>query len=106
MNDIKKLLGKRIKHFRELQNITQEELAEKVGINSRSVSLIECGSNFVTAQTLNAIAKALDTSPKKLFDFDDEYTVKSDIKEKLFDLINKNEDKIYTIYKIIKGYLE
>lgn len=106
MNDIKKLLGKRIKYFREQKNITQEQLAERVGINSRSISLIECGSNFITAQTLTSIANALNVSPKRLFDFEDEFNNELNIKEKLFDLINKNEDKIYTIYKIIKGYLE
>ncbi len=106
MKDIKKLLGKRVKYFREQKNITQEQLAELIGINSRSVSLIECGSNFITAQTLGAIAQALGVSPKRLFDFDDEFNNKLNVKEKLFDLINKNEDKIYTIYKIVKGYLE
>ena len=47
MNNIKKLLGKRIKIHREKAKLTQEQLAEKIGINSRSLSLIECGSNFI-----------------------------------------------------------
>ena len=28
------------------------------------------------------------------------------IKDKLLDLINQNEDKVYRIYKIVQGYLE
>lgn len=106
MNDIKKLLGKKIKYYRELKKITQEQLSELIGINSRSVSLIECGANFVTAETLYNIARALEVSPKKLFDFEDDFLLEGNIKEKLFELINNNEDKIYTIYKIVKGYLE
>ncbi len=105
MNNIKKLLGKRIKIHREKAKLTQEQLAEKIGINSRSLSLIECGSNFITASTLNAISNALNVTPKKLFDFDDEFVDPKITKEKLFDLINKNEDKIQTIYNIVKGYL-
>ena len=105
MSNIKKLLGKRIKLYREKANLTQEQLAEKIGINSRSVSIIECGINFVTAETLSLIAQALDVTPKALFDFDDEFTDTKTTKEKLLYLINQNEDKIETIYKIVKGYL-
>lgn len=106
MNDVKKLLGKRIKFFRESRSLTQEQLAEKIGINSKSLSTIECGQNFVTAQTLENISLALDISIKKLFDFEDSYIEDKKIKKKLFDLINQNEEKIPTIYKIIKGYLD
>ncbi|MBQ8476356.1 helix-turn-helix transcriptional regulator [bacterium] len=106
MNNIKKSLGKRVKLFRELKNLTQEELAEQIGVNSRTVSLIERGLNFVTADTLNSLALALDVSPKKLFDFDDEYNFSTNIKDRLLELINDNNDKVYTIYKIVKGYLE
>ena len=134
---------------------------ELVGINSRSISLIERGSNFVTAETLTNIAKTLNVSMKKLFDFDqdilyiklcleikkirslfvkkekkkqdksniikntilmptykghfkfvkkflksaDKFLLDKDSTEIVF-VINKNEDKVYTIYKIVRGYLE
>ena len=105
MTNIKKLLGKKIKFYREKADLTQEQLAEKISINSRSLSLIERGNNFITAETLSSIAEALNVTPKKLFDFDDEFVDPKITKEKLFDLINKNEDKIKTIYNIVKGYL-
>lgn len=105
MTNIKKLLGKKIKFYREKADLTQEQLAEKISINSRSLSLIERGNNFITAETLSSIAEALNVTPKKLFDFDDEFVDPKITKEKLFDLINKNEDKIQTIYNIVKGYL-
>ena len=98
MNNIKQLLGKRVKLFREQRQITQEELALKIGVNSRTVSLIERGLNFVTADTLYSIAKVLDVTPKNLFDFDSELDFDENLKEKLFALINRNEDKLYTIY--------
>ena len=105
MTNIKKLLGKKIKFYREKADLTQEQLAEKISINSRSLSLIERGNNFITADTLSSIAEELNVTPKKLFDFDDEFVDPKITKEKLFDLINKNEDKIQTIYNIVKGYL-
>lgn len=96
----------RIKFYREAKNLTQEQLAEKIGINSKSLSTIECGQNYVTAQTLENISTALDISIKKFFDFEEEYSNNIKIKDKLFELINNNEEKIPTIYKIIKGYLD
>ena len=106
MTNIKKLLGKNIKYYREIKNLTQEQLAEKIGINYKSLSTIECGQNFVTAQTLENISKALNVNIKKFFDFDEDYLNDKTTKEKLFDLINQNEEKIPIIYKIIKGYLD
>ena len=94
-----------LKYLRKEAKLTQEQLAEKISINSRSLSLIERGNNFITAETLSSIAEALNVTPKKLFDFDDEFVDPKITKEKLFDLINKNEDKIQTIYNIVKGYL-
>ncbi len=106
MTNIKKLLGKRIKFYREAKNLTQEQLAEQIGLNSKSLSTIECGQNFVTAQTLESISRALNISVKKFFDFEDEYENVSDLKEKLYKLIDNNEEKIAVIYKIVKGYLD
>ncbi len=106
MQDIKQLLGKNIRLYRQKKNLSQEQLAELIGINFRSLSLIERGANFVTAETLTNIALALETPPKKFFEFDDEFMTDVDFKKKLIDLINKNEDKVYRIYKIVKGFLE
>ena len=51
--------------------MTQEQLAEKIGISSKSLSQIELGNNFVSAENLQQICAALNTHPKYLFDFDD-----------------------------------
>ncbi|MFQ8626019.1 MAG: helix-turn-helix domain-containing protein [Candidatus Gastranaerophilaceae bacterium] len=66
MNEIKKKLGKKIKYYRELKGLTQEELAEKLDFNCRSLSFIECGTNFVTADTLEKLCNELSVTPKQL----------------------------------------
>ena len=43
MSEIKKQFGKNLKHYRELKNLTQEQLAEYLGITSRAISQWECG---------------------------------------------------------------
>ena len=105
MSEIKKSLGRKIKYYRELKGFTQEKLAEKINLNCRSLSFIECGVNFVTADTLDAICKALNVTPKELFNF--EYYPKNpkNIKEELNKLMENNKDKLSDIYKILSGFL-
>ena len=62
--NIKKLFGKKIKEKRIALGLTQEILAEKIGISPKSLSQIELGNNFVSAENLEAICTALDTLPK------------------------------------------
>lgn len=68
MNDIRKLLGKRIKELRRSQKITQSQLAERANIDQRSLSHIECGDTF-PSRALFDIAKALNVELPELFDF-------------------------------------
>ena len=71
--DIKKAFGKKVKEKRLSLEMTQEQLAEKIGISPKSLSQIELGNNFVSAQNLEAICIALNTEPKSLFDFNENY---------------------------------
>ncbi|MBQ8458771.1 helix-turn-helix transcriptional regulator [bacterium] len=105
MNDIKKLLGRKIKYYRELREFTQEDLAEKIDINTRSLSFIECGTNFVTADTLDKLCKALNVKPKHLFDFEYSNKKPADVKKEIDKLITSNPEKLNDIYNIINGFL-
>ena len=105
MSEIKKQLGRKIKYYRELRNLTQEELSVMIDISCRSLSFLECGTNFVTADTLEKVCNALNVTPKQLFDF--EYYPKNpaDIKKDLENMINSNSDKLGDIYNILNGFL-
>ena len=50
--EIKKLLGQRIKELRTKKGYTQEQLTEKLNIGQRTLSKIERGNTFVSAETL------------------------------------------------------
>ena len=67
--EIKKLLGRRIRELRTKRGYTQEQLAEMIDVGQRNLSKIECGSSFVTAETLSKILNALDIQAKDLFNF-------------------------------------
>ncbi len=68
MNDIKKLLNKRIKELRKAQGISQQQLAELANIDQRNLSHIEYRDTFPSRALLD-IAKALNIELKELFDF-------------------------------------
>ena len=70
MVNFKSGLGSNIKLLRKLRNITQEELAEIIGIHSRQLSKIETGDHFPSCKTLEKICIALDVTPKEIFDFE------------------------------------
>ena len=104
MSYIKKQLGKNIKYYRNVRGLTQEELAENINITARSLSFIECGINFVTADTLEKICDVLSVSPKQLFNFNSDYNSKNDVKKEIELLIKNNPEKINDVYKILKGF--
>ena len=61
------IIGENVKKYREKANLTQADLAEKVGIGTASVSRIERGEKRMKLETLRAVADALDISVGLLF---------------------------------------
>ncbi len=69
-------LGPRIKELRERLNITQEELASRVGYKGRSmISRLEKGNTGIPLKKIPIFAKALQTSPEELMEFDSKPSV-------------------------------
>lgn len=69
MQTAKELLGMRIREVRKLRGLSQEKLAEKVGVDPKQISRIEGGKSAPSLDTLEAIAKHLQVEMKDLFDF-------------------------------------
>ena len=98
---IKKKLGNRIREIRTNRSLTQEALAEKVNLSAKSLSQIELGNNFVSAETLEEICTAFNISPKTLFDFEySEISKENSIKE-IVDKLENNPNLLKIIYKIV-----
>ncbi len=67
---VKQQLGQKIRRIRILRGLTQEQLSEMIDISQRTLSGIENGDNFVTAETLDKFVKALNVSIEELFYID------------------------------------
>ena len=64
-----KKVGLNISYYRKEQNITQEALAEIIGISRLHLSRIENASVSASLSIIFAIADALNIPVKNLFDF-------------------------------------
>lgn len=60
--NLHKLLGKNIRRFRKRDGMTQDQLAEKAGINQKQISKIESGRIQARLSTYLRIANALGVS--------------------------------------------
>lgn len=106
MTLLKEKLGKRIQEIRKSKKLTQEKLAEIIGLDTPNLSNIERGKRFVTSETLEKIINALGVKEKELFDFEHIKT-----REELIESINKvlsnSETKdIEFYYRMINLYNE
>ena len=59
MQDIHRVVGERIKKARKAKGFTQDEFAERTGLNRVHLYRLETGKQSMTLRTLKVIADAL-----------------------------------------------
>lgn len=59
-------LGEAIKKARQAQNLTQEQLGERVGVQKSQISKLEKGKSVITLPTISKIFQALGVSSASL----------------------------------------
>lgn len=70
MRTTKELLGARIREVRKARQLSQDALAEKVGVDPKQISRIEGGKSYPSLDTLDSIARELHVEVKDLFSYD------------------------------------
>ena len=103
--DIKKGVGQKIQDIIKKRSITQEELAEAIGLETVSISKIETGRSYPTSENLAKIANVLSVHPKDLYDFSYGKT-KKEILDEIFQKIQKiseNDKKLYLLQNIVNA---
>lgn len=105
---VKQEFGKKIKRMRLNRGLTQEELAEAVDLSQRAMSGIETGENFASAETIDKLVSALDTTLEELFSTNHlkvQEDLRQEIDEKL-NSINDDSEKLIIVYNVIKSLLK
>lgn len=62
-----KSFGKRVAQVRKSRGVTQQQLAESIGMSVVAVAYIETGKRWARLGTLNKIAKSLKVDIQELF---------------------------------------
>jgi putative transcriptional regulator len=62
----------RIKDYRTRQNLTQEDLAKKVGVRRETIVFLERGKYNPSLKLAHDVAKTLNTTIENLFIFEEE----------------------------------
>ncbi|HHD10878.1 MAG TPA: XRE family transcriptional regulator, partial [Deltaproteobacteria bacterium] len=95
--DILKAFGRRLHRIRELRGLTQEELEERSGVNTKYISAIERGQKNITIQTAQKLACALEVELYELFLFQAEPCSKDATKKAIESLLKEADQKSLTL---------
>ncbi len=63
-------LGEQLRYLRKEQDLTQENLAEKIGVHPTYIGKIEGGKSNPSTITLFKLSRALKVKLSKVFEFD------------------------------------
>lgn len=98
-SSVSKLLGDNVQRLRKKNNLTQTELAEKIGISQKHLSDIETGTKFPSAGIIEKLAHELNVQVSILFGGSDAY----DISNKVTALVMNNlQPKLNLIFNDVE----
>jgi HTH-type transcriptional regulator, cell division transcriptional repressor len=101
-----KKIGMRIKETRLGREVSQEKLAESIGMSKEHISHIECGTTKLSLPTLLKICNALETTPDLLL-IDSVYKSKEYLRDDFARIINDCSELdmrlIFEVSKTIVG---
>lgn len=102
----KEYIGKKVKEYRKINNLTQEGLGEKAGLHYTYIGQVERGEKEPSLKSLIKIAEALKVGVDKLlinYDLSSEVSIKiSNITDLLLD---RNEQELEMIYKLLEDLI-
>lgn len=96
-------IGSKIKNIRELKNLTQEYLADRVGVNQSTYSRFESDVTDLTIDNLSKIAEALGVTPSEILDFDKAIYFASNTELDHSGIINSTVNDFKLVEELIKA---
>lgn len=103
--DLKQMIGLRIKDIRIKKGFTQEQLAEKININSKYLSSIERGMENPTLNILIKLSESLDVNFNNIF-YQIEIEDSAKRKSMINSILNEADDnQLKLVYKILSAII-
>lgn len=106
MQNANELLGKRIRELRKRAGLTQEQLAEQLGIDQKHMSRIELGKSYPSLDRLSKIAETVGAPLPSLFKFGHLHD-EGDLHKQAADMLQQIGQKdLKKVYRILEAFLE
>lgn len=106
MDSLKRNFGLRVRELRKSAHMTQEQLAEKLGMDTPNVCRMENGTHFPQTKNLVKLAEILNVEIKELFEYA-HLQSKSELVKKINSFLKTATLKdAELVYKFIKGRKE
>lgn len=94
--DIKNIIGRKVKQLRTQRGLTQEKLAEYIGLQPQTIAKIETGKRFISADVLSKLCNFFDVVPCVFFTMPETKFNSQDL-----DYISQINSNIKEIFKIL-----
>jgi len=105
--DIKRAVGKRIKIVRQRSGLTQDQLAERVGLSPKYISGIERGVENPTMDNLLRLAKVLEVEPYDLFLFGESEENEKALRKGIEKMLRESDrGKLQLYFDVMRKILE
>lgn len=106
MKSATEMLGARIRELRKSAGLTQEQLAERLGIDQKHMSRIELGKSYPSLDRLIMIGETLNVSLPSLFNYMhmNEAAVRGKAIGEMIGQLDERDQR--RVYKIVKVMLE
>ncbi|MGI5896108.1 MAG: helix-turn-helix domain-containing protein [Oscillospiraceae bacterium] len=65
-------IGLNITYYRKRANLTQQQLAERLGVDNKTISRMETAAQRTTLDFIFKISRELDIKPSKFLEFKDD----------------------------------
>ncbi len=104
MIDIKKNLGSKVKKLRIKEKLTQDKLAEKLNLQTQTITFIETGRSFISCEVLERLSNFFNVVPSYFFEEKDMDNSQENLnyKKEIIALIsNLDTYRLKDIYNII-----
>jgi transcriptional regulator with XRE-family HTH domain len=96
-------IGQRVRKYRKAYNLSQEQLAEQIGISTTHLSHIETGNTKLSLPVLVRLADALNVQTDELL-YEQEKNSKSSAKEEILNILDSCSTKeSYILLDILKS---
>ena len=105
--DIKRAVGKRIKAVRQRNGLTQDQLAEQVGLSPKYISGIERGVENPTMDNLIRVAKTLGVESYDLFLFGESEDSEKALRKGIDKMLREaDREQLQLYFDVMKKILE